>query len=68
MSPAHTSLDGDALFALATGEVEASVDLVAELAAQAVAEAVRWGVRHAQAMLGFPSDPRAQCPFRTATD
>ena len=47
VSPAHTSLDGDALFALATGEVEASVDLVAELAAQAVAAAVREGVRHA---------------------
>ena len=60
VSPAHTSLDGDALFALATGEVEATVDLVAELAALAVAEAVRAGVRHAQAMLGFPSDPRAR--------
>ena len=54
VSPAHTSLDGDALFALATGEVEASVDLVAELAAQAVAGAVREGVRHAQGMPGFP--------------
>ena len=60
VSPAHTSLDGDALFALATGEVEASVDLVAELAARAVADAVREGVRHAQAMPGFPADPRAR--------
>ena len=58
VSPAHTSLDGDALFALAAGEVEASVDLVAELAAQAVAEAVRQGVLHAQDMPGFPADPR----------
>ena len=39
--PAHTSLDGDALFALATGEVDASVDLVALLAQQCVAEAIR---------------------------
>ena len=60
VSPAHTSLDGDALFALATGEVDASVDLVAELAARAVADAVREGVRHAQAMPGFPADPRAR--------
>ena len=60
VSPAHTSLDGDALFALATGEVEASVDLVAELAAQAVAEAVRQGVRHAQAMPGIPADSRVR--------
>ena len=62
VSPAHTSLDGDALFALATGEVEASVDLVAELAARAVAEAVRQGVRNAQGMPGFPADPRACRP------
>ena len=59
VSPAHTSLDGDALFALATGEVDASVDLVAELAARAVADAIREGVRHAQAMPGFPADSRA---------
>ena len=60
VSPAHTSLDGDALFALAAGEVDASVDLVAELAARAVADAVRQGVRHAQAMPGFPADLRAR--------
>ena len=60
VSPAHTSLDGDALFALATGEVDASVDLVAELAARAVADAVREGVRHAQGMPGFPADPRVR--------
>ena len=68
VSPAHTSLDGDALFALATGEVEASVDLVAELAARAVADAVRQGVRHAQGMPGFPVDPRAHSLSRTADD
>ena len=66
VSPAHTSLDGDALFLLATGAVEASVDLVVELAARAVAEAVREGVRHARAMPGFPADPRA-CPTSRAT-
>ena len=48
--PAHTQLDGDALFALATGTVEvgdAGVDLVAALAADAVAEAARRAVRAA---------------------
>lgn len=48
--PAHTQLDGDALFALATGTVEvgeAGVDLVAALAADAVAEAARRAVRTA---------------------
>ena len=43
VEPAHTSVDGDALFCLATGEVEASVDRVALLAARAVATATRRG-------------------------
>ena len=60
VSPVHTSLDGDALFTLATGQVEAGLDLVAELAAQAVADAVRAAVRHARGIPGFPADPRAQ--------
>ena len=41
IDPPHTSVDGDALFVLATQQVEASVDLISHLAAQAVAEAVR---------------------------
>jgi len=45
VSPAHTSLDGDAIFAVATGELAARTDLVAELAAQAVADAIRASVR-----------------------
>lgn len=43
VEPAHTSVDGDALFCLATGEVDASVDRVALLAARAVATATRRG-------------------------
>lgn len=46
--PAHTALDGDALFGLATGTVDAgpaAVDLVAALAADAVADAARRAVR-----------------------
>ena len=49
--PAHTQLDGDALFALATGTVEVGstgLDLVAALAADAVAEATRRAVRAAR--------------------
>lgn len=44
LRPAHTQLDGDALFCLATGQVEAGIDLVADLAATAVAEAARRAV------------------------
>lgn len=44
VDPAHTSADGDTLFLLATGQVEVgpqAVDLVAALAARAVAAAIR---------------------------
>lgn len=41
--PAHTSLDGDALFGLATGAVTATFDRVAQLAVEAVATAARRG-------------------------
>ncbi|MEX2328315.1 MAG: P1 family peptidase [Nitriliruptoraceae bacterium] len=53
--PAHTEFDGDALFCLATGTVETRVDLVAELATDAVAEAVRRGPLTAAAGGGLPA-------------
>jgi L-aminopeptidase/D-esterase-like protein len=59
VDPAHTSLDGDALFLLSAQRVEANVDLVADLGARAVATAIRSAVRHATPMPGFPVDPRA---------
>lgn len=53
VDPAHTTYDGDALFLLATGRIDArphsTVDLVAALGARAVADAVRAAVRGAQA-------------------
>ncbi len=42
--PSHTDADGDALFMLSTGGVEASTDLVAEMAGDAVASASRSAV------------------------
>jgi L-aminopeptidase/D-esterase-like protein len=45
VSPAHTSLDGDALFLLCAQRVPASLDLVAHLGALAVAAAIRAAVR-----------------------
>jgi L-aminopeptidase/D-esterase-like protein len=41
--PAHTMFDGDTIFALATGEVVADVNLVGAYAAEVVAEAIRRG-------------------------
>lgn len=63
LRPAHTQMDGDALFCLATGgATEASrragpavVDLVAALAVDAVAEAVRRGVLAATSLPGLPA-------------
>jgi L-aminopeptidase/D-esterase-like protein len=54
LRPAHTEADGDALFCLATGQVEASIDLVAHLAAEAVAEAARRGQLAAVGRDGLP--------------
>ncbi|MBT9260144.1 MAG: P1 family peptidase [Clostridiales bacterium] len=53
--PTHTLWDGDALFVLATGEVEASSDWVGSLAAEVVAEAIVHAVLYAQGALGIPS-------------
>ena len=54
LRPAHTESDGDALFCLATGQVETNVDLVAHLAAEAVAVAVRRGAATATSRHGLP--------------
>jgi len=58
VEPAHTSVDGDALFCLATGQVEASLDRVALLAARAVATATRQGPMAATG-LDIPDGPLA---------
>ncbi len=44
VKPAHTNFDGDAIFAIGTGQVEANTDLINELAADAVASAILRGV------------------------
>jgi L-aminopeptidase/D-esterase-like protein len=52
--PSHSRFDGDTVFVLATGEVDASVDAVETLAAMGTAEALRSGVLHAQPGGGIP--------------
>ena len=52
--PAHTSFDGDTSYALATGGVEAMFDLVANMAVETVAEAIRNSVRFARTVDGVP--------------
>ncbi len=55
--PAHTPWDGDTIFALATGEIEGTPDLIVlgAVAADVVAEAILNAVRHAEGIEGFPS-------------
>jgi L-aminopeptidase/D-esterase-like protein len=53
--PVHTSHDGDTVFTLATGAVPGDhYDLVANMAVEVVAEAIRNGVRHAATVGEFP--------------
>lgn len=52
--PVHTTHDGDTAFALATGQVEANFDLVANTAVSVVTEAIRNAVRFAGSARGIP--------------
>jgi L-aminopeptidase/D-esterase-like protein len=53
--PVHTSFDGDTVFALAVPRVTAAMDLVAFLAEEALAAAIRAGVRAAGPVAGIPA-------------
>jgi L-aminopeptidase/D-esterase-like protein len=53
--PAHTMVDGDTLFALATGEKKADVNVVGAFAAEVVALAILNGVRAARSIAGLPA-------------
>jgi L-aminopeptidase/D-esterase-like protein len=55
IQPAHTMLDGDTIFALATGEVEADVNLVGSFAALAFTQAVLQAVLQASPAGGLPA-------------
>ena len=53
--PVHTSADGDSVFALSVGDVEADQDLVGILGAEVVSEAILRAVQHADSAYGYPS-------------
>lgn len=52
--PAHTMFDGDTIFALATGERAADVNLIGAYAAEVTAQAIVNAVRHARSAGGLP--------------
>lgn len=51
--PAHTTHDGDTAYALATNRVQADFDLVANIAVEMVAQAIRNSVHHARTVGPF---------------
>jgi len=53
--PAHTMLDGDTIFALATGDKSVDVNIVGAYAAEVVTQAILSGVRAAESLAGWPS-------------
>ena len=54
VKPAHTMLDGDTIFALATGEKQADVNIVGAFAAEVFAQAVVRAVMMAEPAAGLP--------------
>ena len=52
IKPAHTSYDGDIVFGLAGGDAAGKFDLVAEMGAEATADAIRNAVRYATSVDG----------------
>jgi L-aminopeptidase/D-esterase-like protein len=53
--PSHTRWDGDTVFTLATGAIEADQRTIERLAESVVAEAIRRAVRLARSVPGVPS-------------
>ncbi|MDM8270893.1 P1 family peptidase [Thermophilibacter provencensis] len=53
ISPTHTTNDGDTVFVMATGAVEAPVDVVGALATKALGRAIADGARQAESAYGY---------------
>ena len=53
--PVHTSADGDSIYTVSVGTVQADQDLVGTLAAEVVSEAIKKAVLSAESAYGFPA-------------
>ena len=53
--PVHTTADGDSIYALSVGHIQADQDLVGTLAAEVVSEAILRAVQSAESAYGFPA-------------
>ena len=52
--PVHTSLDGDSIYAVSAGDVEADQEVVGTLAAEVISSAIIRAVENAGSAYGFP--------------
>lgn len=66
--PSHTVFDGDSIFTMATGKVDANMDAVGILAARAVERAIINSVQYAKAAYGYPSFGDFSEEVRTACE
>ena len=55
IKPVHTSADGDSIYAVSVGELQADQELVGTLAAEVVSEAILRAVGSAESAYGFPA-------------
>ena len=53
--PVHTSADGDSIYAVSAGTVQADTDLAGVLAAEVISEAITRAVKSAESAYGFPA-------------
>ena len=53
--PVHTTADGDSIYAVSLGEVNADLDVVGTLAARVISEAIIRAVEHADSAYGYPA-------------
>ena len=59
--PVHTSFDGDSLYAVSVGELQADQELVGTLAAEVVSEAILRAGGSAESAYGFPAARDLHC-------
>lgn len=55
INPVHSTADGDSIFAVSVGNVNADQDLVGSMAAEVVSEAIIRAVRSAESAYGIPA-------------
>lgn len=55
INPAHTMFDGDTIFCMATGEVDADVTVIGAIATEVMARAIVKAVKNSESLYGFLS-------------